>query len=774
MNKLELLSPAGDKESFYSAINNLADAIYMGLDKYNARRMAKNFTIEEYIQCIKYAHIRGVKIYLTLNTLMNDDEIKEALKDLLLLYQNGLDGVIVQDIGLASLIISNFPDLPVHASTQMTVHNLKQVKYLEKMGFTRVVLARELSIDEIQNICKNTNMQIEVFVHGALCVSYSGQCQMSNVIGGRSANKGMCAQPCRMKYTLYDENDKAIQKEKYILSKKDIYGLEHIYKLIKAGVYSFKIEGRGKNPEYVAMVTRKYRKYINMKSSLVDDTDKLKLMQIFNRDGISYGYLNGISNKESITINSPKNTGLYLGKIIDRKKEYIKIKLEQDLSMHDGIEILDNSNVISTIVTCIKNDKFVNINKDVCKGQVVWIGDIKNKAEVGSSVYKTSSTKLNRELSKSYTDNKFFKKIGINYTIKIEKNKKIYVELRVDNIHFVKSTFDVIPELAKTKSMDKDYVINAFSKLNDTPYEISNVDIYLDDGLFIPVSKLNEIRKNVTSSLENTYDVKKDITVIKNNLNYNLSKIEDTHIAKAKTKENSKKQIYNEIIYINKYDSNKKYDFKLYGNISKIYINACDFLKYENDIFIKIKTNYNLYIHIPNIINKNLEKYIDDNLERLVKKGISGIVCSNMGYINRIVELKQKYNILLVADYSLNITNIYSAKIFKDIGFDVIEAGLDATDEDIAKMVDVCKIELVDDYINAMTTRYCILDAFVKNENCLSRCKNKYYIEDQHKLRYHIICDNTDCTVRLVRRYKTKDSTLNIVGISGVRKSILY
>ena len=208
MANIELLAPAGNEDSFKAAVNAGANAVYMGLGKHNARVMAKNFTLESYIDCINYAHIRGVKVYLTLNTLVLDEEIKEALELLAKLYEVGLDAVLVQDIGLARLIHKVFPKLDLHASTQMSVYSLKQVEYLKTLGFKRVVLARELSLEEIKYITSNTDVEIEVFTHGALCVSVSGQCLMSLAIGTRSANRGACAQPCRMPYTLYKENEK--------------------------------------------------------------------------------------------------------------------------------------------------------------------------------------------------------------------------------------------------------------------------------------------------------------------------------------------------------------------------------------------------------------------------------------------------------------------------------------------------------------------------------------------------------------------------------------
>ena len=242
MEDLELLAPAGNFTSLKAAVENGADAVYMGLSNFNARKMTENFGIEEFKDAILYAHKRNVKIYITMNILMYDEELEEAIKSLIILYKNGLDGVIVQDLGLAKLIHNIIPKLPLHASTQMTVHNLKQVRFLENLGFSRVVLAREMTIPEIENICKNTKMEVEVFVHGALCVCYSGQCLLSSMIGKRSGNRGSCAQPCRARYTLANKEDKKIIKNINLLSKKDIYGIDHIEALKNAGVKSLKVE----------------------------------------------------------------------------------------------------------------------------------------------------------------------------------------------------------------------------------------------------------------------------------------------------------------------------------------------------------------------------------------------------------------------------------------------------------------------------------------------------------------------------------------------------
>jgi putative protease len=272
MNKsgLELLAPAGAFPSLRAAVANGADAVYLGGGLFNARRAAGNFTDSELKDALAYCRERGVKVYVTLNTLLKDSELDEALSFAAFAYENGADAVIVQDLGLAHLLKIHLPDLKRHASTQMTIHSLDGVKACEEMGFERVVLARELSLRQIGFITASCKAEIEVFTHGALCVCYSGQCLMSSFIGARSGNRGMCAQPCRLPWR-YSVDGDAFGKESYLLSPKDLLGLTMLPELKKAGVKSLKIEGRMKSPEYVAVVTGLYRKYLDRLDSYGED-----------------------------------------------------------------------------------------------------------------------------------------------------------------------------------------------------------------------------------------------------------------------------------------------------------------------------------------------------------------------------------------------------------------------------------------------------------------------------------------------------------------------
>ncbi len=761
-NKIELLSPAGSIESFKAACQNGADAVYMGVDKYNARAMAVNFGINEYIECIEYAHIRGIKVYLTLNTLMYDDEIKEALDIVLKLYSKGLDAVIIQDIGLGMLIHKLIPKLPLHASTQMSVYSLDQVKYLEGIGFKRVVLARELSVDEIEYICKNTNLEIEVFIHGALCVSVSGQCLLSSTIGNRSANRGRCAQPCRMKYSLYNSKGKELISNSYILSKKDIFGLEYVNKLKEIGVTSLKIEGRNKNPEYVAGVTKNYRNAIN---NNINSNTKQELMQLFNRGGISIGYFDGVKYKNSISLLSPKNTGIFLGKVIDKKGVYVKLKLEEDIDMHDGFEIYSEDKVISNIVTCIKNDKYVNVNSNMKKGEYVWIGDVKKSVKIGSNIYKTSSDKLNKKYRLTYSNNVENIKNKVEVEINILKDKKIFAKVFLNNICINIDT-NYIPQLANKKELDKEAVISAFSKTQDIPFIFDFKKINIDNKLFVPVSILNELRRKIVYEILKSYKININVSneekLVEKLLNEEVVqniKIKDSNKVNAK--------------FLYKYDNKVNY-----AKVDRLYIDICNYIKYREDILEKYK-NVQIYIVIPNVVLSNKRKIILDNIDEIFKDNISGVLLGSFEFFKLVLEKKKQYNFVLVADYTLNISNIYSATFLVKEGFDVITPSYDMSITDIENMSRYVNVEIVEDYITVMTSRYCILGSMLEdrkeNKNCSMPClKDRFYLKDDYGYKYYIINDSIDCIMRLVKQIRNINlDSYNIRNITSIRKSII-
>lgn len=338
-NKTELLAPVGSMESLHAAIENGADAVYLGGTLFNARASATNFNNEELREAVNIAHLKGVKVYITCNILVDQSEMEEVLDYIKYLYEIDVDAIIVQDLGLLNLVRRLFPDLAVHASTQMTINNEYGVKHLEESGVTRVVLARETPIYEISRIKSSSNMELEGFVHGALCVSYSGQCLMSSLIGGRSGNRGTCAQPCRMAYSIVDENGKLVKDwdKKYVLSPKDLNTIDYIPTMIEAGISSLKIEGRLKKPEYVATIVKSYRTSLDQGNGAISETDKKDIAQMFNR-GFTKGVGLGDFGRSFISYEKPGNQGILLGTVnrVDKYKVYVDLK--EDVNEGDIIE----------------------------------------------------------------------------------------------------------------------------------------------------------------------------------------------------------------------------------------------------------------------------------------------------------------------------------------------------------------------------------------------------------------------------------------------------
>ena len=361
---VELLAPAGNIDAFMGAIHAGADAVYLAGTKFGARAYADNFTEEQLIFCIRYAHLFGRKVYLTVNTLMKDEELQELYAYLLPFYEAGLDAVIVQDIGAFQYIKRNFPDMELHVSTQMTITGEYGAELLKEMGASRIVPARELSLEEIVNMKEKTGLAIETFIHGAMCYCYSGQCLFSSILGGRSGNRGRCAQPCRLPYSL-DVPGKHMQ-EWYPLSLKDMCTLEHIGEFMDAGIDSFKIEGRMKKPEYAAGVTAIYRKYIDQKLQnpdkplRIDKKDWQELTSLYIRSERQNGYYYKQNGADMITLESPAYSGSD-DELLERiRQKYIVSSLKLPISIYASFYC-----GCQVSVTCVSGEFSVTVEGDI-------------------------------------------------------------------------------------------------------------------------------------------------------------------------------------------------------------------------------------------------------------------------------------------------------------------------------------------------------------------------------------------------------------------------
>lgn len=491
MNKIELLAPAGNMEALMAAVQAGCDAVYVGGAHFGARAFSKNFSNEELVDAINYAHLYGVRVYVTVNTLIYDDEVEEFLKYIEFIHKNNVDAVLIQDLGMFDLVRKTFPNLELHASTQMHIHNLDGVKLMEKLGIKRVVLARETSIDEIRKIINNTNAQIEVFVHGALCISYSGQCLMSSLIGGRSGNRGTCAGSCRLKYDVLDKNNNKLNKFDYPLSTKDLNSLEYIGNLIDAGVASLKIEGRMKSREYVYKVVSLYRKaidsYYKNGKVIIDDNDLLELKKIFNRD-YTKGFLNNTNNNDLINGYRPNHMGVKVGEVTSYNNGVATIKLTDNVAIGSGLRVICKSHDVGINV----NDFYVN-NKLVKEAHVGDIISIKVNSVVtpGSDVLITLDNALNKKIDELI--DRGLRKVMIDAKFIARQNEPIKLTIS-DGLHNVTVTGCMVQK-AINNPTNKESILEKLNKLGDTVYKFNNFDIIIDDDIFIPLKEINELRR---------------------------------------------------------------------------------------------------------------------------------------------------------------------------------------------------------------------------------------------------------------------------------------
>ena len=743
---IELLSPGGDFECLKAAVQNGADAVYFGANSFSARAFASNFDDDTLKKAINYAKIRGVKTNLTLNTLIKNDEMYIAIALAKKAYEYGIDAIIVQDLGLARYMIKNFPSLAVHASTQMSVHNLEGVLTLQNMGFSRVVLSRELSIQEIEHICKNSNVEIEAFVHGALCISYSGQCLFSSMVGGRSGNRGKCAQPCRLPYELL-ENDTTIDKG-YLLSPRDLYGLEYLPQLVNAGVTCLKIEGRMKTPEYVATVTRIYRKYLDLAMSKndfkIDEKDKKDLLQVFNRGGFSNGHLSSTENRKLIYTQKSNNMGIYLGTISNFNKNHGYISFTTNEFLHVGdkicVENKKHETNLYTISELMKNDKNIT---EAHIGDKIKIGRMKGDIFIGDKLFKISDKELTT--SALETIEKESRKRKLSCEMKVILNSPISLKIFDDNIS-VKIDSNIIPEPAQKSPMTKERLISQICKINNTPYNFENVNIELGENLYVPsISGINELRRQALAQYE-----EKLISSFRrlSNANYTENNPNSSH------KETKISLLLNTL--------NLSYDYLELKNVSKIYIPFQYFInKNFSHLLLNVCQKFDTYIYMPIIIRNNYNRLIKNNLPTILGKyKIKGFVLSNIGNFELLKDYKD-YE--FICNYTFNIFNNLT---INELPANTITLSPELNKTDLKNFNTNKKTELiVYGRTPLMNSNYCLLG---KSNKCYSECDhkcnstNKYYLKDRLGFLFRIIPDNIQTITTI---YNSKITSIEYDGL---------
>ena len=769
-SEIELLSPAGDFECLKAAVQNGANCIYFGANLFSARAYANNFDDDELAKAIEYCKIRGVKTNLTLNILIKDDELESAFNVAKKAYESGIDAIIVQDLGLAKMLIKNFPELPIHASTQMSVHNLQGVLELQELGFSRVVLSRELSIEEIEYICENSNIEIECFVHGALCISYSGQCLFSSMIGGRSVNRGKCAQSCRLPYELI-ENEKTTLDKGYLLSPRDLCSLDYLPRLINCGVKSLKVEGRMKSPEYVATVTRIYRKYINLAKSnkpyKINEQDRKDLMQVFNRGNFSSGHLNPHANKDLIFSEKPNNMGLFLGHVAkyNPSKGLITLNLNEPVEIGDTIALEKETGTytISELMTKNTNIKTANPN------DFVTIGRMKGNIKVGDKIYKMSSKQLTTLAYSSFENDIQTKKIPLNCEIKIVKNSPISIhissacDLEIYRKLDIYCEIDAIPTDSIKHPLEKEKVISQITKTNNTPYYFKNIKIKLDENTFLPnIKALNELRRTALTLVEDFAKSKIQRATNKEfeNMNYY-------------NKTNQEKSIS---LLLNKINLNE--DYTSLQGINNIYIPLKFFTqkKYEQ-IINDLSNKFNLYIYLPTIIKSNYRNLLAANIEKTINTyNIKGFILSNISNFKFLKDFNTE-NFEFIANYTFNIFNQRTLAELDKLGINKFTISPELDKSTIDKFLEISNQELICyGRTPLMNMNYCPLG---KSNRCYPECtmkcntNNNYYLKDRLNLKFPIEPDNIQTVSTLYNSKITSIAPNDFENITSLRIDIL-
>lgn len=677
----ELLVPVGNMDSLKAAVMNGADAIYLGGKRFGARAFAGNFNDEEMISAIHFAHLYGVKIYVTVNTVVFESELEDVYNYCLFLHKTGVDALIVQDLGLMSLLKRRLPNLEIHASTQ--VHNVSEsgLRILEDLNVKRVVFARELSLATIDSY--KTSMEKEIFIHGALCVSYSGECLFSSVLLGRSGNRGECAQVCRLPYKLL-ENDEVVKTDsKYLLSTKDLKTVSKFKEIMDSSVKSLKIEGRMKSPEYVACVTRLYRNLIDYyygKDDLRISEYEEDLKVIFNRQ-YTYGYLFNATNDEIINIHTSNHVGVHLGKVFKVTNKYIYIKLDYQLNQGDGIRINETND---GMIVNFLYDESLKLTS-VCKN--IAVIDNKIKASVGDSVNKTSDiTVINkyRELP--------VRKVDIDVTFTHSGN---HATLEItDGINVVKKEADIVFP-SKNISIKKEDIIKQLSKLGNTPFKIANISIGEFESKFINIKDLNAIRRNAIEEL-------------------------------IFIRENSKKEViqrkYNEEMHKN--------SLKGKLTLSVLVRDEEQLLKcltYFDRIYVIDRNLYNLYKDNPKIYYRGSRIYEKTNIKNTLA-----------------TELGEIYDGAKISDYFLNITN-HETLDYLSKYVDINTLSIELEDDNIERIMkhNNYNVEmLLYSTLELMITKYCPVNKVANKDTVCTKCmKNEYKLVDRNGSKYPIKTD---------------------------------
>ena len=677
-DRVEILAPAGSMECLKAAIAAGADAVYTGGALFGARAYAHNLTEEELLEAIDYVHLHGRRLYLTVNTLIKDREMEKQMYDYLLpYYRQGLDAVIVQDIGLFRFIRKHFPDLPIHASTQMTLTGVEGAKFLEKEGAQRIVTSRELSMAEVKKIADETELEIESFVHGALCYCYSGQCLFSSFIGGRSGNRGQCAQPCRLLYRTPEA-----KRPQYLLSLKDICTLELIPEMIESGIYSFKIEGRMKKPEYAAAVAFQYRKYADlylkyyeecpaeedpaayaMKKYRVREEDRQMLLDLYNRGGFHTGYYHTQNGREMISLNRPNHAGVPAVKVLAKKGRNVTAKALTDLYPQDIIELpMRKGREKADNYTC----------KDaVRKGMNVQIPVFADTPFKRDEIWmRTRNSTLIDTLREEFVNGKIKERICGTFRLYPQEKATLTVKCRDAEITVAGEK----AQEALSQPMSRERIEKQLRKTGNTEFEFSFLKAEIGEKVFLPMQSLNELRREALETLE------KVICEI-----YRRS-------GEVKDPEEDKTELSMEEEVLSGWTASVRTAEQMEvileeEAIGRIYVDCTMFPRiWEKDSYVEWITKVHaagkeIYLVMPYIFRERTRKQYEAAYNRIFGAGWDGILIAN--YESFAFLKEHGYTGRIMTDYNLYEFNQESRKFWKEKGVFEFTAPVELTEREL-------------------------------------------------------------------------------------------
>lgn len=756
---VELLAPAGSREALIAAIESGADAVYLAGNMFGARAYADNFDEEGMREAIKMAHLRNVLINVTVNTIVDDKELPAMADYLRFLYEAGADAILVQDLGVAALAREVVPELPLHASTQMTVHNLDGVLALEKLGFSRVVLSREVSLEAIRHIIANSHVEIEVFVHGALCVCYSGQCLMSSLIGGRSGNRGRCAQPCRLPYTLVDDQDEDVLGDsagKYLLSPRDMKTIQLLPELIDAGVASLKIEGRMKRPEYVAIVVNNYRQAIDSHYAghfQVTNKNEHDLAQIFNRD-FTTAYLEKKQGRNMMSDRRPNNRGLMLGRVMeyDRQSGMVTMKLSDSLAIGDQVDfwVKVGGRVTAAIreLSLVKGGKNRNlVPVDRAEAGMVVTFPVDSPVYEHDRAFKVFDNDLMEWAKGFYNTGAPVRRVGVDVTVTASVGQPLVVSMQDDEGHEGVGQTDFIGEEALKRPLTDETIKKQISRLGTSIFCLKNLTCTLSGNVMVPISEINEARRRAVEMLEKSRLAK-----------FHRPDIRTSATAPAPVAASAKEDTTLAVVVDNLEKAQTALDagadWLVFGGDSYSHA-AITLMEYEKAIYMAHKRGARIALNTPRIIRDNSQAAFHKWLKAVAAYQTEAINVHNIGAL---AAVKEWTDIPVHTDYSLIVYNHKTLAYLHQLGVTAATLSPELNLHQVEALAHRSPIPVgcvVDGNLELMVSEYCATGSFIgglHTGSCSAPCVNsgkQFFLKDRKDIRFPLVMDQ-DCHMHVL------------------------